>query len=907
MSSKFDPSINIFQRKDERLDSFFYPQNVAVIGASEKPKSVGRTLLWNLISSPFGGTVYPVNNKRKSVLGIKTYPSVLDVPAKVDLAIIATPAQTVPEIISECIKAKVENAIIISAGFKEMGAEGLKLEMEIEKIIKKTNMRIVGPNCLGIMNPVNGLNATFAADMALKGNVAFISQSGALCTAILDWSLKEKVGFSAFVSIGSMMDVKWSDLINYFGNDPSTSSILIYMENLSNPRAFLSAAREVALTKPIILIKAGKTEESAKAAISHTGAMAGSNDVLNAALKRVGVLRVDTIADLFNMAEILSKQPLPKGPKLSIITNAGGPGVLATDALIESGGSLAKISDPVMKKLDEFLPPEWSHNNPIDILGDASSDLYAKTLEVVSKDPTSDAILVILTPQNMTDPTAVALKLKDFSHLNKPVLASWMGGERVKEGWKILSEENIPIFEYPDDACKAFSYMWQYSHNLSSIYEMPSLQTLEVEEEQFQKRHKKTLKCFAEVLKEKRTILTEYESKSILEAYNIPTVATYVAKNLKEAVKFSEKIGFPVVLKVYSTTITHKKNVGGVKLNLHNKEAVQKAYLEIEQAIKNGPGLEHFQGVTVQKMVRLDGYEVILGTSYDSLFGPVLLFGAGGSLVEIFKDKALGLPPLNSILATQIMEQTKIYKALKDKNKKIDLDLLKSIFVQLSNLIAEYPMIKECDINPLLVSSDKIIALDARIILHDKDEKYSELAIRPYPIQYVSLSKLNDGTPIVIRPIRPEDENYMVNFLNQLSEKSILNRYLKSMDYNELLARDSLLRICCNDYDREIAIVIEKKENKKSEILAIGRLTKVGRNDGVFALIVQDKWHNKSIGTQLLNKLVEIAKQEKLSSIQAKLLKENTSMQAICKKAGFKLTAQDDQVFAEIKFGKKRK
>ncbi len=901
MSARFDQSINIFQRTDEKLDNFFYPQNVAVIGASEKPKSVGRTLLWNLISSPFGGTVYPVNDKRKSVLGIKSYPSIADVPAKVDLAIIATPAKTVPDIVSQCVKAKVGSAIIISAGFKEMGEEGLKLEMEIEQIIKKKQMRIIGPNCLGIMNPANGLNATFAADMALKGSVAFISQSGALCTAILDWSLKEKVGFSSFVSIGSMMDIKWSDLINYFGNDPNTASILIYMENLSNPRAFLSAAREVALTKPIILIKAGKTEESAKAAISHTGAMAGSNDVLNAALKRVGVLRVDSISDLFSMAEILAKQPLPKGPKLSIITNAGGPGVLATDALIENGGKLAQISESAMKKLNEFLPLEWSHNNPIDILGDASDELYGKTLDVVSKDPSSDGILVILTPQNMTDPTAVAYKLKEFSALKKPILASWMGAERVKEGRVILSGGNIPIFEYPDDACKAFSYMWQYSHNLSSIYETPALQTLEVEEDLLQKRHKKIVKCFDDVLKQKRVVLTEYESKSVLEAYNIPTITTYVAKNLDEAIKYSEKIGYPVVLKIYSTTITHKKNVGGVKLNLSSKEAVKKAYEEIYEAIKT-LGIEHFEGVTVQKMAKLDGFEIILGASYDSVFGPVLLFGAGGSLVEIFNDKAIGLPPLNSTLASQIMEQTKIYKALKN-NKKIDLDLLKSIFVQLSNLIAEYPMIKECDINPLLVSNEKIIALDARIILHS-DEKHSQLAIRPYPLQYVSIAKLKDGTSAIIRPIRPEDEHYMITFLNELSDKNALNRYLKEMNYNEFLAKESLTRICCNDYDREIAVVVEKKENKKSEILAIGRLTKINDHEAFFALIVKDKWQNKSIGSELLKKLVQIAKGEKLSLLKASLLKENIAMQTICKKVGFRLTEEDGKLLAQIKLKK---
>lgn len=896
---KFDPSINFLQRRDVSLDHIFYPKSVAVVGATEKENSVGRTVLWNLLSSPFGGTIYPVNPKRPSVLGIKAYPTLSDLPEKVDLAVIVVPAKAVPSVIEECGKENIPSAIIISAGFRETGKAGINLENEILQIAKKNNIRIIGPNCLGVMNPISGLNATFAADIAIRGNVAFISQSGALCTAVLDWSIKEKVGFSAFVSVGSMIDVNWGDLITYFGNDYNTKSILIYMESIGDPRSFLSAAREVALTKPIILIKAGKTEQSAKAAVSHTGALAESNDVLNASLKRVGVLRVDSISELFNMAEILSKQPVPKGPFLSIITNAGGPAVIATDALIEMGGELAQLSEDTVDQLNKFLPPEWSHNNPIDIIGDASPERYEKTLEVIVKDEKVSGILVILTPQNMTDPKGVADKLKKYANItNKPILASWMGAERVEEGKKVLSEVKIPTFEYPDQACKAFANMWRYNYNLQSIYETPTQDIAEIDETIILKRNKVIKNHFKAILSEKRSLLDEIESKQLLDAYGIPVVPTKLAQSEDEAVEIAEKMGFPVVLKLFSRTITHKRAAGGVKLNLNNKDAVLKAYKEIYQTIKNHRGLKHFLGVTVQPMVKLDGYEVILGSSIDPLFGPTVLFGSGGAMVEIFKDRALGLPPLNSTLALRMMEQTKIYDALKGGKSSMALDQLISILVKFSNLVTEYPLIKESDINPLFVSSDKIIALDARFVLFEEGETLPKLAIRPYPIEYIKFVTLPDKTSIIIRPIRPEDELLMVTFLRHLSKISILNRYLKAFNYDELIAKERLVRICCNDYDRELSIVAELKIDGKTEILGIARLIKSsGDKQGVVSLIVKDKWQNKKIGSKLLENIIDIAAEEKLNLIEAQILKDNKPMINLCKNFGFTFSPMDGKEF----------
>lgn len=864
---------------------------MAVIGATEAEGAVGRTLMHNLLATDFGGEIFPVNPKRDSVLGVKAYPNLKSIPKKIDLAVVVTPAKIVPQIIGECADLEIPAAIIISAGFKEMGPPGIALEQEILKQARRGGMRIIGPNCLGLMNPNTGLNATFAAGMGHKGHIAFISQSGALCTAVLDWSLREKVGFSGFVSIGSMVDVNWGDLIDYFGNDPETKSILIYMESIGNPQSFLSAAREVSLTKPIILIKAGRSAESAKAAASHTGSLAGSDEALTAALRRVGVLRVDTIADLFSMTDVLAKQPRPKGPHLLIVTNAGGPGVIATDALIANGGKLAELSSETMQALNGLLPAPWSRNNPVDILGDASPEIYEKSIEIAAKDPHNDGVLVILTPQDMTDPTKTAEKLKRFAHLGKPILASWMGAESVKKGSEILVESGIPTFEFPDMACKTFASMWSYSYNLKGIYEIP----LSVE----MNLGKPLEELFEKARREKRTLLDEVESKKVLEAYDIPCTPTKAAGSEEEAARLAEEMGFPVVLKLYSKTITHKTDVGGVKLNLQSKDAVKKAYAEIYTSVKKLKGEAHFQGVTVQPMIKLDGYELILGSSIDEQFGPVLLFGSGGQLVEVYKDRSLAIPPLTTTLARRMMEQTKIYTALQGVRgrKAIDLAKLEEILVQFSRLIVGHPWIKECDINPLLVSAEKMIALDARIILHDPDTKeLPKPAIRPYPTQYVESWRLKDQTPVTIRPIRPEDEPAMIQFHKDLSQETVRQRYLKTVNYDERIAHNRLLKICFNDYDREIALVLEAGQ----EIAGVIRLSKVaGMSDASFALVVKDQWQNKGIGSKLTEKILEVARKENIKRIFAQMLDENFQMQKLCRHFGFTLSPKGRYILAE--------
>jgi len=708
------------------LNAFFRPKTVAVIGASEKPGGVGRALLENL--GTFHGALYPVNAQRDSVLGKKAYRNIASVPAKVDLAVIATPAATVPGIIRECVQAGVEAAIVISAGFKESGAVGTELEQQILDAIKGSKLRVIGPNCLGVMGLHVNLNATFSKDMARTGNVAFLTQSGALGTAIIDWSLKEKVGFSAFVSIGSMLDIGWGDLIRHLGDDPQTHSIMIYMESVGDAPAFLAAVREVAPIKPIVVIKVGRTDAAAKAAASHTGALTGSDEVLDAAFNRAGVIRVATIEEFFSMAKVLAKQPLPNGPKLSIVTNAGGPGVLATDMLVECGAQLATLAPETLSELNKVLPAHWSHSNPIDILGDADAARYAAAVAVAAKDPGADGVLVILTPQAMTDPIATADLMRTYAKMEgKPLLTSWMGGTRAKTGRNILTEAGIPMFDYPDDAARAFSNMWRYSKSLlPREEEAPSAKAAPKAPEPDTAR---VTALIGAIRKRGGTLLTEYESKQVLSAYGIPTVETRLAVTPEEAIATAEAIGFPVVLKLHSDTITHKTDVGGVRLNIRNAAEVRSAWEAIEGAVKAKHGPGHFQGVTVQPMVMLKGCELILGSSLDPQFGPVLLFGAGGVLVEVFKDRALGLPPLDPYLARRLMEQTKIFKVLKGVRGRssVDMAALDQILVRFSLLVAEQRWIKEIDINPLLASPERILALDARIVLHGPEMRAEDI------------------------------------------------------------------------------------------------------------------------------------------------------------------------------------
>ena len=888
-----DPSHDVLRSERHDLDAIFAPRSLAVVGATEREGSVGRALMENLVAGGFPGKIYGINPHRPRVLAVPCFPSLAQLPAPVDLAIIVTPAVTVPGVIRQCCDAGIAAAVVISAGFKEIGAAGVQLEKEILAEAQRGRLRLIGPNCLGVMTPFTHLNATFAQTMAAPGSVAFLSQSGALCTAILDWSLRENVGFSAFVSTGSMLDVGWGDLIYYFGDDPHTHSILLYMESIGDPRSFLSAAREVARTKPIIVIKAGRTDAAAKAAASHTGALTGSDDVLDAAFRRCGVLRVKRIAELFEIADVLAKQPRPRGRRLAIVTNAGGPGVLATDELLSTHGELAELAPETLSALDAQLPSHWSHANPVDILGDADAERYARALETLAADPGSDALLMILAPQRMTDPALTAERLIASPNPRKiPVLASWMGGATVAKGAEILSRGGIPTFEYPDAAARAFTYLWQYSENLRALAETPALASPDSAQ-----HASAAAELLLPIRKSGRTLLTEWESKRLLAAYGIPTVPTEIAYTIDEAAAFAAKIGYPVVLKLHSKTITHKTDVGGVRLNLADQDAVRAAFKEIRTAVETRAGDAAFGGVTVQPMIKREGYELILGASPDPQFGPVLLFGTGGQLVEIYRDRSLALPPLTTTLARRMMERTKIYRALAGVRgrKPIDVELLEMILVRFSQMVAEQRRIKEVDINPLLASPEGCLALDARVVLYDesvRDADLPPLAIRSYPSQYISTFVSPDGERFTVRPIRAEDEPLMVRFHEKLSQESVYLRYLQNLNLSQRTAHERLTRICFIDYDREMALVAECEVTGQREIAAVVRLSKQhGSSEAEIAVLVRDDFQRRDLGGMLVERMLDVAREEKIQRVIAWVLPRNFAMQRILAHHGFSLSS----------------
>jgi len=691
-------------------------------------------------------------------------------------------------------------------------------------------------------------------------------------------------------------------MISHFGDDPNTHSILIYMESVGDARSFLSAAREVALSKPIIVIKAGRSEAASRAAASHTGALTGSDEVLDAAFRRSGVLRVKNIADLFYMADALSKQVRPKGPRLTIVTNAGGPAVLATDALVAGDGELANLSDQTMTALNEFLPAHWSHNNPIDILGDADSERYAKALDIAAKDPNSDGLLVVLAPQGMTNPAEVAEKLKPYAQSGKPVLASFMGGESITAAKPVFNTAGIPLFSYPDTAAKVFCSMWRYSYNLRSLYETPILADGTEAAGTARERASTIIRSARE---RGHFLLNEFESKQLLATYGIPTVETRIARDEAAAAKHAAEIGYPIVLKLFSDTITHKTDVGGVKLNLKDEAAVRAAFQEIKSSVTQKAGAEHFGGVTVQPMVSMEGYELILGSSVDAQFGPVILFGSGGQLVEVYRDRALALPPLNTTLAQRMMEQTRIFTALKGVRgrKPVNLIELEKLLVRFSQLVVEQPWISEIDINPLIASSDQLLALDARVVLHGKEMTEDRLprpAIRPYPMQYVTDWVMKGGKAVTFRPIRPEDEPLMVKFHETLSDRSVYLRYFGSLSLQRRVAHERLIRICFGDYDRELALVAEVKRPAGPQIVGVGRINRLhGSKEAEVAILVTDDYQKRGVGEELLRRAIRVAREEGIRALSAEMMADNMAMQIITKRLGFRVTMQPD--FASLR------
>jgi len=880
------------------LDKIFNPKSVAVIGASDEEGSVGYALMKNFIELGFQGELYPVNLRKTEVLGRKAYQTVAQIGQPVDLAVIATPAKTVPEVLEQCGKAGISGIIIISAGFKEIGAEGKELEENISETKKKYGMRIVGPNCLGVIRPNIRLNATFISKMPKPGNIAFISQSGALGSAILDWAMHENIGFSNFVSLGSMIDVDFGDLIDYFGTDPKTRSILMYIEGITDARKFMSAARHFARTKPIIVVKAGKFTESARAAASHTGSLTGEDMIYDKAFKRAGMVRVDEIADLFNCAEVLGTQPLPKGPNLAIITNAGGPGVMATDALIGQGGTLAKLSPKTMETLNSTLPSFWSRGNPIDILGDAKADRYRAVVEACLDDENVDGILIIYTAQAVAQPVEVAKSIVDLvksrSYHNKTILTSFMGYGTVEEANRIFSENSIPTYSTPEQAIKTYQYMYQYKRNLELLYETPEELPVDVVPP---KRPLMTI--MRNVAMENREILTEAEAKDFLDYYNFPVVKAKVAQTENEVVLLASQVGYPVVLKILSPQIVHKTEAGGVVLDINNEAEVRAAFNHIIEKAKEYDPKAKILGVSVQPMIKKRGYEVIIGAKADPLFGPVILFGMGGVGVELFRDFTIGIPPLNQTLARRMMEETKVYQLLKGYRNvpPANIRLLEELIVRFSQMLVDFPQLKEVDINPLFINEKEAFAFDARIVIDrqrvfTKLEPHQHLVITPYPKKYETMWKLRDGRTVILRPIKPEDEPLWLEMFQNFSEESIRYRFFQILKDTP---HETRIRYTNIDYDREIAIVPELTENGRTKILGVARVSiEPNGKAGEIAFIVADPWQGLGLGTKMVDYVLEICKDMKLETVYAIMLADNYRAINLMKKMGFTIKSLND-------------
>lgn len=877
------------------LERIFRPQSVAVVGASDQPGKVGYTLLKNLVDAGFPGPIYPVNAKRPSVQGLPAVARISDLPSPPELAVICTPAPSVPAVVRECGDLGIRGIVVISAGFRETGPAGKALEEEIRRdAARYDGMRIIGPNCLGVIAPHSKLNASFAAATPPAGRVAFLSQSGALCTSMLDWALEEEVGFSYFVSIGNMLDVGVGDLIDYFGSDPTTDSIVLYVESITDARQFMSAARAFARQKPIVVYKAGRFAQSAKAAASHTGAMAGVDAVYDAAFQRAGAVRVMQVDDLFDCAELLARKRVPKGPRLAIVTNAGGPGVMATDALLARRGTLANLSERSLAALNAALPSSWSHGNPVDVLGDAPPERLAQALDIVLADEGVDAATVMLTPQDMTDPTGAALAAGEVAaRYAKPVLAVWMGGHAVREGVQALNRLGVPTYQTPDHAVRSFMYLVSYANNLETLYETPRDVPLAFKLDRLAAR-RRFAEMAAALPSDGQAVLSEEDSKELLDAYGLPVTLPLRASTAEAAVEAAERIGYPVVLKIASPDITHKTDVGGVALNLTDAGQVRASFESVTRSARERRPQARISGVTVQRMLApVAGVELILGAKQDPVFGAVILVGAGGVTAELFQDRALGLPPLNERLARRMLESLRSWPLLTGYRGRpaVNVERLIEIIMRFSYFVADFPEIVEIDVNPLLVAPEEAVALDARMVidrgrLAEPPRPFSHLAIRPYPEQYVRPLEYAGGRAL-LRPIKPEDEPLWHELLANCSAESRWSRfrYLFKETTHEMASR-----FCFLDYDRELAIVAEVEADGRKQLAGVGRLVAdPDHQQAEYAVLVADRWQSHGLGGLLTDYCLEIARDWQIRRVTAETSPANVRMLTIFRDRGFEL------------------
>jgi acetyltransferase len=868
------------------LDHLLKPASIALVGASRRPRSIGAVVARNLFNAGFNGPVLPVNPHEQSIEGVLCYRSVADLPMVPDLAVICTPPQTVPGLIDELGRFGTKAAIVITAGFGEMGEEGRRLQQQMLDAAKPHLLRISGPNCLGVMVPGRGVNASFVHVPPLKGELAFVGQSGAVVTSIVDWATSRGIGFSHLISLGTMADVDFGDLLDYLAADAGTRAILLYVEAITHARKFMSAARAAARQKPVIVIKAGRTDEAAKAASSHTGALAGSDDVYDAAFRRAGILRVDELDELFDAAETLAMGVQITGDRLAILTNGGGIGVLATDTLIQQGGRLAGIDEAVLARLDKVLPPTWSRGNPIDIIGDAPGGRYADALSILLDDTDNDAILVLNCPTAVADSTEAAQAVVEAMQGRRhPVLTSWLGEAGAAEARRLFSSRRIPTYETPGKAVRAFMHLVDYRRNQDLLMETPASVP-----EQFVADEAAARRVMEAVIAEGRAWLTEFEAKQVLKAYGIPVVETLKAATPEEALEAARRIAKPVALKILSADITHKSDVGGVELRIKTPEEVRaKAEAMLERVRATRPDAQ-IEGFTVQEMAsRPDALELIVGVAEDELFGPVILFGQGGTAVEVLQDKALGLPPLNMTLARDMMGQTRVWRLMQGYRDRpsVDIEAVALTLIKVSQLVTDFPEMSELDINPLLTDQDGVLALDARIkVGRPRLARTRRLAIRPYPKRLERRVAIRDGREFLVRPIRPEDEPALHEMFERQTPEDIRLRFFAPI---KRMSHQMAAKLTQIDYDREMALVaVVPDERGRDEIYGVVRITADPDNTKAeYAVMVRSDMKGLGLGMLLMTEIIDYARSHGIGEVFGEVLRENTTMLAMCQELGF--------------------
>ncbi|HQT25433.1 MAG TPA: GNAT family N-acetyltransferase [Burkholderiales bacterium] len=862
------------------LDALFSPESVALIGASERAGSVGRLVLSNLIEGGFKGRLYAVNPRRKSILGLPVHPDIGSIKGPVDMAVIATPPGSIPDLIDACGKKAVKIAVIVTAGM-----DGDELE-KISERAKSWKIRIVGPNCLGVMRPSKGLNATFGKAAAKSGSLALVSQSGAICTAILDWAAAADVGFSSVISMGDTLDVDFGEMLDFLLSDPETSSILLYVEGIKSARRFLSALRAAARTKPVLVLKVGRNETGSKAALTHTGAIVGKDAVFGAALRRAGTVRVRTYSQLFAAARILSASNRPKGDRLAIVTNGGGPGVMAADSASDCGVKLAVLSEETLKKLDAILPSNWSHGNPVDLIGDATAERYAQSVQMCMEDPGVDAVLILLTPQAMTEPERIAKSMIEISrHSRKMMLACWMGEASVSSSRKAFDLEKIPGFGSPEAAVESFSYLASYHQNQELLLQVPGPLS-----EQIAPDIEGARILIEGALSEKRHVLNEIEGKALLAAFRIPIAKTFVAHSPSEALLLAVEIGFPLAMKIHSPDITHKSDAGGVRLSIMDARETANAYREIMETVGRTRPDAKLEGVSLQPMLnRPNRREVMIGVTTDPVFGPVISFGAGGTSAEALGDIALALPPLNHRLVEDLVARTRVAGMLGEFRfmPSIDRSALEHVLLRVSEMVCELPWLKEMDINPLIVDENGAIAVDARIVVDypKSGEPYDHMAICPYPARLAREWLMSDGIVVTIRPIRPEDAEAEQQFVRNLSEEA---RYMRFFTPIAELTPQMLSRFTQIDYDREMAFVAMTSEKGKEREIGVARYVVDASGESCeFAIVVADDWQHRGLGAKLMRCLMESAREKGVRNMEGDVLATNSPMLDLMTALGF--------------------